>query len=71
MSEVLVLVIVTNIYFTIFIIVNVILILGLRLSTVTENQDGRINYYPNCDPTIWLRSCEKEIRQPLHGTKSG
>nr|XP_027236741.1 uncharacterized protein LOC113827985 [Penaeus vannamei] len=44
---------------------------SIRPARVTENQDGRINYYPNCDPTIWLRSCEKEIRQPLHGTKSG
>ncbi|XP_047469906.1 uncharacterized protein LOC125025759 [Penaeus chinensis] len=44
---------------------------SIRPAQVTENKDGRINYYPNCDPTIWLRSCEKEILQPISGTKSG
>ncbi|KAK7068323.1 Beta,beta-carotene 9',10'-oxygenase [Halocaridina rubra] len=37
---------------------------------VTES-DGRVNYYPNCDATIWLRSCQKEVREPLSGVKSG
>ncbi|KAK4302243.1 hypothetical protein Pmani_025648 [Petrolisthes manimaculis] len=30
-----------------------------------------INYYPKCDPTIWIRSCTQEVIQPLHGVKSG
>lgn len=29
------------------------------------------NCYPNCDVNVWLRSCEKEIVEPLNGTVSG
>uniref|UniRef100_A0A1Y1L6P7 Carotenoid isomerooxygenase n=1 Tax=Photinus pyralis TaxID=7054 RepID=A0A1Y1L6P7_PHOPY len=28
-------------------------------------------YYPNCDATIWLRSCKKEIIKPIKGKASG
>ncbi|KAL3289195.1 hypothetical protein HHI36_003630 [Cryptolaemus montrouzieri] len=27
--------------------------------------------YPNCDVNVWLRSCEKEIIEPLEGTVKG
>ena len=33
--------------------------------------DGRLNYYPNCDPTIWIRSCTQEITEPLTGVQLG
>ncbi|XP_045135882.1 carotenoid isomerooxygenase-like isoform X1 [Portunus trituberculatus] len=33
--------------------------------------DGRVNYYPNCDPTIWIRSCTKEVIEPLTGVQIG
>uniref|UniRef100_A0A1I8QDQ2 Carotenoid isomerooxygenase n=1 Tax=Stomoxys calcitrans TaxID=35570 RepID=A0A1I8QDQ2_STOCA len=29
--------------------------------------DGSGRCYPNCDSTVWLRSCEKEITEPLEG----
>ncbi|XP_063533390.1 carotenoid isomerooxygenase [Cydia strobilella] len=27
--------------------------------------------YPNCDPTVWLRSCEEEVTEPLEGQITG
>lgn len=27
--------------------------------------------YPNCDLAIWLRTCEKEIIEPLNGVTTG
>ncbi|XP_049868031.1 carotenoid isomerooxygenase-like [Pectinophora gossypiella] len=27
--------------------------------------------YPNCDPSVWLRSCEEEVARPLEGEISG
>lgn len=29
------------------------------------------NYYPNCDASVWLRSCEEEIIEPINGVVSG
>ncbi|XP_064118691.1 uncharacterized protein LOC135223800 [Macrobrachium nipponense] len=37
----------------------------------TVEDDGRVNYYPNCDATIWLRSCEQEVTEPLSGEQIG
>lgn len=37
-----------------------------------ENADAEpVKLYPNCDATVWLRSCEHEIIEPLAGTQSG
>ncbi|XP_055385042.1 carotenoid isomerooxygenase [Condylostylus longicornis] len=36
-----------------------------------ERIDGSGQCYPNCDGTVWLRSCEKEITDPLKGKVSG
>lgn len=33
--------------------------------------DEDIRLYPNCDASIWLRSCEKEIVQPINGLVKG
>ncbi|KAH9629703.1 hypothetical protein HF086_001516 [Spodoptera exigua] len=27
--------------------------------------------YPNCDATVWLRSCEEEVSEPLEGVTTG
>ncbi|CAG9785436.1 unnamed protein product [Diatraea saccharalis] len=27
--------------------------------------------YPNCDPSVWLRSCEQEVTEPLEGQITG
>lgn len=27
--------------------------------------------YPNCDSSIWLRSCEEEVTEPLEGDVTG
>ncbi|KAJ8721669.1 hypothetical protein PYW07_002444 [Mythimna separata] len=27
--------------------------------------------YPNCDATVWLRSCEEEVEEPLEGRMTG
>ncbi|KAJ3644922.1 hypothetical protein Zmor_022620 [Zophobas morio] len=29
------------------------------------------NYYPNCDANVWLRSCERELVEPIKGTITG
>ncbi|KAJ8962836.1 hypothetical protein NQ318_001236 [Aromia moschata] len=29
--------------------------------------DENINYYPNCDVSVWLRSCKEEIIEPIDG----
>lgn len=32
-----------------------------------ENQ----SYFPNCDTSVWMRSCEKEVIEPIHGKITG
>uniref|UniRef100_A0A1B0GMU1 Uncharacterized protein n=1 Tax=Phlebotomus papatasi TaxID=29031 RepID=A0A1B0GMU1_PHLPP len=32
---------------------------------------GGEKLYPNCDASVWTRSCEKEILQPIHGKITG
>lgn len=51
--------------------------------SISNNHNERVKYsiltpktelpklYPNCDGDIWLRSCEKEIIEPLDGTVKG
>lgn len=34
-------------------------------------QDAKGDLYPNCDMTIWLRSCDKEVLTPVEGTVTG
>ncbi|XP_014224940.1 carotenoid isomerooxygenase isoform X1 [Trichogramma pretiosum] len=34
-------------------------------------QDDSINYYPNVDTSIWMRSCEQEVVEPMSGTLTG
>lgn len=38
---------------------------------VQSNNEKRENCYPNCDVNVWLRSCEKEIIEPVEGVLSG
>ncbi|KAH8388452.1 hypothetical protein KR093_006574 [Drosophila rubida] len=33
--------------------------------------DGNGRYYPNCSSDVWLRSCEREIVDPIEGHHSG
>ncbi|XP_047508976.1 carotenoid isomerooxygenase-like isoform X2 [Pieris napi] len=33
--------------------------------------EKEVNLYPNCESTVWLRSCEEEIIQPIKGTIAG
>ncbi|XP_050716720.1 carotenoid isomerooxygenase-like [Eriocheir sinensis] len=40
-------------------------------NTPVRMADGRINYYPNCDATIWIRSCTHEVTEPLSGLHLG
>lgn len=34
-------------------------------------EDKNTKLYPNCDVSVWLRSCEKEILKPIHGKVRG
>ncbi|RXG54508.1 Carotenoid isomerooxygenase [Armadillidium vulgare] len=36
-----------------------------------EEEDGRINYYPNCDARVWLRSCTHPVEEPISGIQTG
>ena len=33
--------------------------------------DDNVDYYPNIDISIWMRSCEHEVIEPISGTVSG
>ncbi|XP_022127032.2 carotenoid isomerooxygenase-like [Pieris rapae] len=33
--------------------------------------EKEVKLYPNCESTVWLRSCEEEIIQPIKGTTTG
>lgn len=34
-------------------------------------EDKNIRLYPECDCSVWLRSCETEILTPIHGKVCG
>lgn len=36
-----------------------------------EVEDVDQNYYPNCDFSIWLRSCDQEVIEPIEGKVLG
>ncbi|XP_029175920.1 carotenoid isomerooxygenase [Nylanderia fulva] len=40
---------------------------GILDDDLTDDQDTC--YYPNCDDSIWMRSCEKEVIEPLRSSK--
>ncbi|XP_076183038.1 neither inactivation nor afterpotential B isoform X2 [Ptiloglossa arizonensis] len=42
-------------------------------SKATENgpKDEKQNYFPNCDSSVWMRSCEKEVIEPIPGEVTG
>lgn len=33
--------------------------------------DTKKKLYPNCDATVWIRSCKEEIVEPMLGKVSG
>ncbi|CAH1376481.1 carotenoid isomerooxygenase-like [Tenebrio molitor] len=35
------------------------------------SENGTSNFYPDCDLSVWLRSCEHEITEPIVGTTTG
>lgn len=39
--------------------------------TKFKNVSEEINYYPNCDTSVWMRSCEKEVVEPIFGKTTG
>lgn len=40
-------------------------------NNIESNNETRENCYPNCDVNVWLRSCEKEIIEPVEGVVHG
>ncbi|XP_051166797.1 carotenoid isomerooxygenase isoform X2 [Leptopilina boulardi] len=42
-----------------------------RKKLKTEESEESINLYPNCDGSIWTRSCEHEIIKPISGKITG
>ncbi|XP_015113164.1 carotenoid isomerooxygenase isoform X2 [Diachasma alloeum] len=33
--------------------------------------DDDVDYYPNCDPSVWMRSCDEEVITPMTGEVRG
>ncbi|XP_043471149.1 carotenoid isomerooxygenase isoform X2 [Leptopilina heterotoma] len=42
-----------------------------RKKLKTNESNESVNLYPNCDGSIWTRSCEREIIEPIFGKVSG
>lgn len=43
-----------------------------RLKTSeNELEDEKTNYFPNCDASVWMRSCKKEVIEPIIGEVIG
>lgn len=36
-----------------------------------DSEDLNANYYTNCDTSVWMRSCEQEVIEPLPGEITG
>lgn len=43
----------------------------LTNQTFDTVDDKNIRLYPECDCSVWLRSCEKEILNPIYGKMFG
>lgn len=43
---------------------------AVRPQTVKTAEDSPL-LYPNCDLSVWLRSCDEEVVTPLDGTTTG
>ncbi|XP_074107320.1 neither inactivation nor afterpotential B [Cotesia typhae] len=39
--------------------------------TKFKNGGEEVDYYPNCDTSIWMRSCEEEVVEPIFGKTTG
>ena len=40
-------------------------------SSENESKEEKTNYFPNCDSSVWMRSCEKEVIEPIPGKVTG
>ncbi|XP_017759905.1 PREDICTED: carotenoid isomerooxygenase isoform X1 [Eufriesea mexicana] len=36
-----------------------------------ESEEKKENYFPNCDASVWMRSCKKEVIEPITGELTG
>lgn len=36
-----------------------------------ELEEEKTNYFPNCDASVWMRSCKKEVIEPIIGEVIG
>ena len=43
----------------------------VEMKEIKNEEDSRINYYPNCDPKIWLRTCTHPTTEPITGVQTG
>nr|XP_003702796.1 PREDICTED: carotenoid isomerooxygenase isoform X1 [Megachile rotundata] len=41
------------------------------LSTNENESEEKPDYFPNCDASVWMRSCEKEVIEPIPGKVTG
>ncbi|KAK9307101.1 hypothetical protein QLX08_002434 [Tetragonisca angustula] len=36
-----------------------------------ESEEEKVNYFPNCDASVWMRSCKQEVIEPIIGEVTG
>ncbi|XP_043785950.1 carotenoid isomerooxygenase isoform X2 [Apis laboriosa] len=36
-----------------------------------ESEEEKTNYFPNCDSSVWMRSCKNEVIEPISGKITG
>ncbi|XP_054011815.1 carotenoid isomerooxygenase [Hylaeus anthracinus] len=44
---------------------------GSSRSFENDTKEEGTNYFPNCNSSVWMRSCEKEVLEPILGTVTG
>jgi hypothetical protein len=42
-----------------------------RDESLLQNLEAGQDLYPNCDASVWLRSCSQEVVDPLDGKVTG
>lgn len=40
-------------------------------SNENESEEEKTNYFPNCDSSVWMRSCKSEVIEPISGKITG
>ena len=50
---------------------NTISLINILNSIHTVSEEDRVNYFPNCDAKVWIRSCTNPVHTPIEGKTFG